>query len=395
MNESDTYVNSLENGARAYLMRATIYLLLIALISGCVSIEYPYTPEEEARFKRLVLGESREVPATAMLTLNDEIEAALDEHISDRWSDRHKLNALRAYLFDEDQLNVSYNADNTKTAAEMWESREGNCLSMTSLFIAAARHVGLDASFKTVAVRPTWDHYGSTMIRYEHIIAVGQLSTGQEYVVDFLPEFVIGDRRAYKIEDEYAKALYYNNLGAEDVIRGDYESAIENLKYALRMYPNFSDAWNNMGAALRRHGDHDLAEFAYQQALKLDVNNYSALSNLAQFYKADGREREAEHFLDRVNRYRRRNPYFHYFIARFFFDKGEYEEAIMLLERSIQLKRDEPDFYEAMARTYDRIGNEQMSGTYMALADKYREENLEPAPRVHNHRFWIQTINVN
>jgi len=255
--------------------------------------------------------------------------------------------------------------------------------------------VGLDAYFKTVEVQPTWDQQGSTLVRYEHIIAAGQLNSGDKFVVDFLPDFVIGDRPANKIDDNHALALYYNNLGAEGVIDGHYSSAIANLQKALSIDADYSDAWNNMGAALRRDGQLDLAEFAYQRALYLDVNNYSALSNLAQFYQYTGREREASHFIDRVNRYRQRNPYFHYFVARFFYERGDYKDAIALLERSIHLKRDEPDFYEALAKTYDQMGDAVRSDRYMALADKYRDQVIEPTPRIRNHRFWVQSIDVN
>lgn len=370
-------------------------VVALSLIPGCVSFDYRYADDQERRLISRVIGEPAEEPAISPLYLSQEVQDELDSRINKRWGDRNKLNRLRSYLFDEDELNLQYQGEVTKTAMGLWESRIGNCLSMANLFIATARYVGLDASYTTVEIQPTWDQQGSTLVRYEHIIASGKLNGGDRYVVDFLPDFVIGDRHAVRIDDNHALALFYNNLGAEAVIEGDYKSAIVNLQRALAIDADYSDAWNNIGAAFRRDGQLDLAEFAYQRAVHLDENNYSALSNLAQFYQYAGREPEAEHFIDRVNRYRQRNPYFHYFVARFFYERGDYEDAIVLLERSIHLKRDEPDFYEALAKTYDQMGDTARSERYTALADKYREQVMEPAPRMHNHRFWVLSIDVN
>ncbi len=65
----------------------------------------------------------------------------------------------------------------TGTAAETFYNRKGNCLAISNLFIAAARHLGLEASYKTLSVRPTWEQAGLTLIRYEHIIAIGKLDS--------------------------------------------------------------------------------------------------------------------------------------------------------------------------------------------------------------------------
>jgi Flp pilus assembly protein TadD len=370
-------------------------LLTTLLLTGCASFEYRYSPEEEARLKQQVLGDFRELPRAPTLYLSEEAKQVLADRINPRWSDRRKLNALRVFLFDENELNIQYASDATLTAMEVWEQGVGNCLSMTNLFVAAAREVGLTARFRTVEVRPTWDHEDLTMIRYEHILASGDLRGGAEYIVDFLPEFVIGETASERITDGHALALYFNNVGAERVIAEDYEGAILNLRKSLLVKEDFTDAWNNLGAAYRRIGNDELAEFAYQQAIKADGANYSALSNLAQFYQLSGREKEARRFMKRVEQYRRRNPYFHYFVARILYERGDVEDAVAVLERSVELKRDEPDFYEALADGYARLGNVRASTRYSSLAEKYRQAEPQPVARSRGHRFWIQTIRVN
>ncbi|MCB1692793.1 MAG: tetratricopeptide repeat protein [Pseudomonadales bacterium] len=370
--------------------------VLALCIAGCETFDYSYQGGAAQSLSSAVLGNPAPLPPEPVtLWLSDDAKATLDARINRKWNDHYKLNELRELLFDEDELSIGYDANSTKTAMELWETRKGNCLSMTNLFIATARYIGLDAHYETVEVAPTWDHEGWTMIRYEHIIAVGKLDGGTEYVMDFLPEFVVGDREAARISDTEALALYYNNLGAEAVIGGDQQVAVDNLRVALQIDPGFSDAWNNMGAAMRRSGRLELAEYAYRRALQADDDNYSALGNLAQLYQSEGRDREAKHYVERVNWYRQRNPYFHYFVARTLMEEGHYRDAVTLLERSVRLKRDEPDFYEALSRSWARLGNSEKSGDYEALAQKYREEGFRPPPRHHNHRFWVQTVDVN
>ncbi len=373
-------------------------ILLIAILSGagCIPhVSYDYDLQEEASLLSRVLGNEPET-SIDILALSPEIRNLLDTNINPRWGTRHRLKNLRELLYDENQLNIHYDATNTLTATDTFNARAGNCLSMTSLFIAAARYVGLDAQFQTVAVDPTWDHDGNTMIRYEHIVATGHLAGGGLYVVDFLPEFVLGDMRTNLISDEEALALYFNNLGAEGVVEGRIDDAVLNLRHAINLRPQFSDAWNNMGAAMRRAGEYELAEFSYHRAIHQDFTNYSALSNLAQFYHYRGREKEASHFQERVNRYRSQNPYFHYFHAQLSFQQGEYSDARESLRKSIRLKREEPDFYVALAKIHEKMGEQEESLEMLAVAKKYREGTLRAPVRRMNHRFWsMMTIDVN
>ncbi len=370
----------------------TIVLLVLA---GCIPrTDYRYGAEQEAVLLERVLADSPE-PGTDILSLSPAIIELLDHQISRQWSARKRLRALRELFYGEENLNLHYEAKNTLTASETFDAGAGNCLSLTTLFIAAARHIGIDAKYQAVRVDPVWDHEGNTMIRYEHIVATGLLPGGALYVVDFLPDFVIGDMRAHIISDREALALYYNNLGAEGVVDGRIDDAIRNLKMAIRLQPDFPDAWNNMGAALRRAGQYELAEFSYLRALDQDYNHFSALSNLAHFYEYQGREREARKFARKVNRYRARNPYFHYFLARLSFQQGRYDEAERQLRKSIRLKRDEPDFYVALAEVQKSRGEHRESLQTLALGDKYRQGILRAPERTMNHRYWNMVIDVN
>ncbi len=373
-------------------MRLVCCLLAITLLTGCITrVEYGYKGEREARFLAESMGNAPFEPTLVTLELNDEIRASLDERINPRWNDRQKLKAIRNYLYSESELNVRYDANSTRTAIETFKSRKGNCLALTTLFIAAARYVGLDANYRTVEVRPTWDHTQGMMVRYEHIVASGKIN-GEKYILDFLPEFYASDQEGKRISDMAALALYYNNLGAENILDGDSEQAIIELRKSLALDAGHSDTWNNLGAAFNRTGNSELAEFSYHRALYEDAVNYSALSNLARLYKSQNREEEAAVIHDSVVRYRERNPYYFFYIAQVMYQDERYEDVILLLENSIRLKRDDPDFYVALATTYASLGDDAASAEQLAIAERIRSEKESrffPDERIMNHRMVV------
>ncbi|MBT7369179.1 MAG: hypothetical protein HN816_00935 [Gammaproteobacteria bacterium] len=350
-------------------------------------IAYRYDSFQEASLLHRILGDENDSTAE-ILALSPEIKILLDSKIDSEWGPRYKLKMLRKLLFSNDELNIQYNLASTLTATDTFNARSGNCLSLTSLYIAAARHVDIDANFQTVAVEPTWNHDGGTMIRYEHIIATGMLPGDQQYAVDFLPEFVLDGMETAQVTDEVATAIYYNNIGAEHLIDGQPGKAIANIRRAIIVRPNYSDAWNNMGAAMRRAGHHDLAEFSYMKAISQDKFNQSALSNLTQLYSYLGRQDETSQYIDKVNRYRLRNPYYLYSLAQESIKNGHYQQALGYLKKSIRYKRNEPDFYIAMSNIYKELGDEENRKKKLALAKKYREGALQAPERRMNHRFW-------
>jgi Flp pilus assembly protein TadD len=372
------------------IKRTLITVLMISLVGCANSLRYHYSDEEEVELTQLVLGANPAPTSLVTLHLDDEIKQALDLRIDQNWGDKRKLRELRAFLFSDDERAIGYNASATRTASDTFHSGFGNCLALTNLFVAAGRYIGIDANYQSVSVRPTWDHERTTMIRYEHIVAVGNIGT-ESYVVDFLPEFLLGTQPSDIVSDMDALALYYNNLGAEAVVNGKPEEAILHLRKTLALNRENTASWNNMGAAMRRTGQSRLAEFAYFQALQIDSHNYSALSNLAQFYKTEGRSDEAQDIVARVERYRRRNPYFHYFVAGLAVQEGDIESAKIILGNAIRLKRDEPEFYEAAARIARLEGKALEADRLLKRADHYRNAKaIMPPERVKSSRLIVK-----
>ena len=94
---------------------------------------------------------------------------------------------------------------------------------------------------------------------------------------------IISYKQALKINPEYAEA--YFNMGVALKDKGDLEAAIESYKQALRIKPDYAQAYNNMGNALKDKGDLEAAIESYKQALKIKPDYAEAYRNLSTMHR--------------------------------------------------------------------------------------------------------------
>ena len=85
-------------------------------------------------------------------------------------------------------------------------------------------------------------------------------------------------KKALKIKPDYAEA--YNNMGVALKDKGDLEAAIESYKEALEIKPDFAEASYNMGNALKDKGDTEAAIKSYKKVLKIKPDYAEAYSNM-------------------------------------------------------------------------------------------------------------------
>lgn len=84
------------------------------------------------------------------------------------------------------------------------------------------------------------------------------------------------------------KALYYNNLGSAYYYKREFKNAITCLENAIRIYPDYSQAYANMAACYRNLGDYTTATGCAEKAVRLAPDNYFARSVLAAIYEERG-----------------------------------------------------------------------------------------------------------
>jgi hypothetical protein len=148
-----------------------------------------------------------------VLELTPEMIRFLDDHVRTRGSEDGRLRMLLFAVMGEGTFNLIYE-ESTRTAAETFRDRRGNCISFTNMFIAMARYLDIDAYYEEVDIPPDWSLSGQSFLLSEHVNVLLELKNNETRIVDFnMYDFKLGyDRKV--ISDKRARAHYFNNLGA-------------------------------------------------------------------------------------------------------------------------------------------------------------------------------------
>jgi Flp pilus assembly protein TadD len=354
---------------KSSVVRTAFLLVLALLLIGCsvVRLELPFSSDNALEAQILTQREDA-FPELDALALNQEIIAYLDMHVTDRSSDYRIVDRLQELLFTESYLNLQYDDLRTRTAAQTFADRQGNCLSVVSLYIAMARHLGVNAQYQTVRVRPSWDRRGEHLVLSQHINAIGRLDQNTQYVVDFTPEITLQQLTANRISDAQGRALYFNNLGVEALIANELELAVSYFRNALWIDAEQSIIWNNLGSTYSRMGNRSLAAYSYRKSFSLDRTNATAINNLVKFHTVEGDLETAQRYARAIERFNENNPYFHYNLGNEAYAQGSFELARTHYERAIRHKDSEPDFYLALGKTWEMLGDTERSAAQVALA---------------------------
>ncbi len=353
---------------------------ILIIMAGCASVP----PSEEAAVitpERILAGEpllagTDELPeiisATEVLSLDPEMQSFVEEHIDRGGTSYVKLHQLLYALINEGSFGLTYN-DLTHTAEETFDTRKGNCLSFTNMFVAMAREAGLKVYFQEVDIPPDWSMQGDIYVLSRHMNVNVDLGYHGEHIVDFNIDDFRSTYDRTKVSDERALAHFYSNRGVERLQAGDTVEAFLFFSRAIEFDQSFAPAWNNLGTLYSRGGHRDFAEASYLQALEAQPGGLLPMSNLARLYEAKGDEERAEYYRDRVSYHRSRNPYYQYQLAREAFQERNYEEAISYLQRAIRQKEWEDSFYFLLGLSYLQIGEEEKARRWLAKAEEVAE----------------------
>jgi len=334
------------------------YAVLVLMLTRCASIDLESEFRHDNELQARILDQTSDAFADIdPLFLSDELKGRLDVYIGYVRDERKRVELLQDFLYDEANLGIIYSAEKTHTAMELYNARSGNCLSAMNLYVAMARHLGIEARFQRVDVQPSWDKRGGLLVLSQHINATGRFDQTIRYVADFTPEIALQQLTSKVISDTQARALYFNNLGVEALVAHNYEGAIAYFKNALFLDPENAIAWNNVGAAFNRVGDRALAQYSYRTAFELDGNSATAIANLAKFYHVQGDTRRARAYELAIERFNAMNPYYHYAQGHVAYGEGDLALVRKAFERALALKEEEPDFYVALGRIYFEQGD--------------------------------------
>jgi len=316
-----------------------------------------------------------------LLKVTDPMREFVDRYVSRNAPGTQRLMDLANALLQPGLLGIQYDDVGTYTAEEMFRRRSGNCVSLSLLFVALAREVGLDARLQEVSVAPQWDRQRDVLVKYRHINVTGDVGRSSTYMMDFKPDLAPVRVDAHSLTDAEAFAHFYNNRASSYLLEGQLVAAHAWFMRAIELAPRSSFIWSNLALLYQRASQAEDGERLLRYALRLDPANVSAINNLAALLATEGRTQEADDLRVRAFKAQRRNPYYLLAMAERANAKGRPEEALSLLGRAIQLHSEETVFYESAARIARSLNRLELARGYEASADSLGGRAAEPSQR--------------
>lgn len=282
----------------------------VLALSACAAPEI--VPVQPASLLRDEAFQARPVPADPdVFAVSDSMRRYLEVDIARQLRTQGHLHGLVSALQSSTQLKLDYDAAVTRTAAEAFEARSGNCLSLTLMTAALARELGLSVSFRRAFSAEAWTRRGNTLFLGGHVNImlarspaerIGNLDRVSGIIVDFLPYEDIRRQRSWEIGENTVTAMFMNNRAAETLAAGLLDEAYWWARGAIRKDPRFLEAINTLGVIYFRHGNLAEAERAFQFVLAQEAENISAMSNLANVFEKQGRQKESLALRERLQR---------------------------------------------------------------------------------------------
>lgn len=312
--------------------------------------------------------------AEDILALTEDMRVFVSRNVNRHVDVERRIRQLTSAVLHPGTLGIRYHDHMTRTAAETFDTANGNCLSLSMLFVALAREAGIDARFYEVNVVPEWTLAGDVVFAARHINVGGRISAGSTYVMDFSPYVARRELRRRMLSDDEAIAQYYNNVGANHLARGDLVAAYRQFTAGIALSPRTGFLWSNLSVVYSRNGQPEAAEAALRTAIAMDPGNTSAMTNLARVLRARGAAAEAEALDARVAGAQRENPYYQFALGERDLAEARFEAALERLQRAIALEPGEPLFYRKAAVAATELRQDALARDYGTMAARLDDE---------------------
>lgn len=352
-------------------VRVLLLLAYLFILNACATLETVAITPPPLQHS----GPEIYIADVDVLALSPAMEEFLERYIL-KYQNRHtRLNLLINAVSGIGPLGFDYDESLTLTAIESFDARAGNCIGFANMMIAMARRAGLNANYQEIIRRPEWASHEDTMLLIKHINVVIE-NAGFTYVVDVSGIKINPNMKRRIIKDNYAKALYWNNIGAEALLDNNLPKAHAYLSKAIETETRFTDSWVNLGVVFGRTDQLDDAALALQRALEINSLDSSAMSNLYEVYIAQEDLESAQALQKKVDKYRSRNPYYLLKLSDEALEEDRYEDSISLLKRAIRRQKNDHMLHFALAKTQYLSGEIAAAEGSLVRARELAPENM-------------------
>lgn len=356
-------------------MRKCATLVLCLLAGACA--ELPSTaPRPSALFHdALFAAPSAPVDPRQVFALSDAMKAYVRDELA---SQQYK--GARQVLIDavsQGQLKLEYDSVITRNAAEAFEAKTGNCLSLVIMTAAFAKAMDIEVQYNSAVFGDQWSRNGNVYFLNGHVnITLGKRPSdprvlydqAESMTIDFLPGSEIRGLRSTQVGEDTILAMYMNNRAAEALVRGRLDDAYWLAREGIRQNPQFWPAYNTLGVIYLRRGSPEMAEPVFRRVLQSDPANTRALANLGLTLARLGREADAARVDQQLARVEGEAPfrYFHAGLAAM--EAGDFKTARDLFAKEVRRAQDYHEFHFWLGLAELRLGNIDVARSEFSLA---------------------------
>jgi Tfp pilus assembly protein PilF len=339
-------------------VRQLALALVLALGCGCATL----TPRSEAervaalvaavRGQGIELGDPRWLPLEARTRVQDEVGRV--------GTVAERLRRLSRWLGDPEGLGFHYDELHTRTAAQAWAARSGDCLSYAHLFNALARWLGVPMSYVRYRAPRSYEERNGQFLVVSHVASLYD-EDRETILVELTGELLSAQRSDYeRLSDEEAVALHLSNLAMARLGEGDAEIAERVLRVALVEMPQLSDLHNNLGATLLHRQRYEEALAVLQRAIKRFPSYVSLYVNAALAAKGAGHQALAAQLAARA-RAPWTDPFVPFVRGAWLLERGEAAEAVAVFRQVVAKSPASATFQIWLARGLLAVGDRKQA----------------------------------
>lgn len=349
-------------------IRLLFAFVALAAMGGCAT-----APQAPAIVGGEVFIDSAFKPPSVRIDPQDALAMSPEmQKFADEMSSEIRRKDPRRGLFDalytRGMLQLDYDTEATRTAAEAFEAKRGNCMSLVLMTAAFAHYLNMPVRFNSVFVEDSWVRSGGIYFATGHVniglakpVAPGNtlslIGDPDLVTIDFLRPEQSSRYRSHAVDESTIVAMFLNNRAAESLAKGNLDDAYWWSRAAIQTDPRWLAAYNTLAVLYRRKGLAHAAESTLRLVLDREPLNQMALTNIVIVLNDSGRSDEAHRFAKQLAQIRPIPPY-HYFdqgVAAM--RVGDYEGARKLFRKEIARAAYVPEFHFWLGVAHYQLGD--------------------------------------
>jgi hypothetical protein len=366
-------------------MKHLVLLLVCTVLAACATP--PVSPPPEPFFHDTWFpAPVGRHDADNVFELSDTMQRYLRLDIAHQIRNDGPVRGLIKALYRRDQLKLDYDSTRTLNAAEAFDARRGNCLSLVIMTAAFAKAMDLQVTYQTVATEETWSRRDDIAFSNTHVnLTLGKraihatpgFDESRLLTINFLPaEYILG-QRTRPIKEDTIVAMYMNNRAAEALAQGLIDDAYWWSRSALLRAPEFTSPYNTLGVVYLHHGDLQAAERVFRHLLERDPQDKQALSNLATTLDKLGLADESRDVRVRLARIEPYPPYHFFRLGTAAMQRGDFQAAKSLFAKEVARADYSSEFHFWLGMANLRLGDIDEARKHLAIAVDYSTARSE------------------